>query len=181
MLRIPTEDPYMIGCMGGHSWGDEDKFNHLHNFSGGMGDRTWWVESEVLKLNSADRRLLHFMLKRNTWVRDHILTMDVVNYVSKLIGCETYHIYRMGLRPGYELVRSFVKRYDLFRKSGFSQLPDASELNLLTFTSISMKSFKYNEPKADRPDTTVFESCDCGAYGGGRHCKGDSECLYDAN
>jgi hypothetical protein len=85
MPRIPTEDPYMIGCMGGYTWGDEDKFNHLHNFSGGIGDRTWWVESEVLKLNSADRRLLHFMLKRNTWVRGHILTMDVVNYVSKLI------------------------------------------------------------------------------------------------
>ena len=136
--EIKKYDPYYIGCMGGITIYGEEEFISCCDFSCGIGDKTWWIDKELEILTIEKQRKLLFILKRNSWIRDNIIIHEIIKDISKEIGCETHHIYRLGERVCYELIKNRVRRY--VRYENFSKLPEVQDI-----TEEHINNIDYNE------------------------------------
>lgn len=105
--------PHWAGCFYGdsHKLGGEEKFSHCYDFFSGIGDVDWWIVAELNKHTKEELDQLELICARNKWVKEKILSSNVVTQVIKILGCPSHSFYRLGSACGYEYIRTILTRY----------------------------------------------------------------------
>jgi hypothetical protein len=84
----------------------EDRFLECVGQFNGIGDVEWWVKTELDKLNQDGINELNLICGYKTYLKKFI-TNDLIVEISKIFGCNTFHVSRTGVKNILELCNQF--------------------------------------------------------------------------
>ena len=73
----------------------ENKFIHCMGFFCGIGDVDWWIAKELEKLSHEEQEELKMICEYKNYIRK-VITYELIEKITDLFGCQTFHINRTG-------------------------------------------------------------------------------------